>query len=168
MPLIVLTNFSRPLVPSTSQLKVNQENIQIHDRIAEIGGSGAAVFAVTVDGWGACMKELNIDGVDPIILEAFVSEIEVLESLPYHKNVVRYLFHTRSDSKLRLFMTRYATSLTNVLKTRYKEHRYFSCAEFVKLALDIVKGLEVIHTQSIMHRDLKYVFQYFISNVKQE
>jgi hypothetical protein len=47
---------------------VDSSNIQIHDRIAEIGGSGAAVFAVTVDGWGACMKELNVEGVDPIVL----------------------------------------------------------------------------------------------------
>ena len=45
-------------------LQIDTNNIHIQERIAQVGGSGASIIAVTIDGWGACMKELDISEVD--------------------------------------------------------------------------------------------------------
>lgn len=36
----------------------------------------------------------------------FEGEIELLERLPFHNNICRYLFHDKRNNKLRLFMTK--------------------------------------------------------------
>jgi len=135
------------------KIQINTSNIQINERLADMGGSGAIVSACTVDGFSCVMKELNIKGVDKITMESFMSEVTLLESLPYHKNLARYLFHAISDNKLRLFTTRYAMNLTQSLIQR--EDRYFLFEEIIKFSLDIVRGLEVLHEYNIIHRDLK-------------
>lgn len=38
----------------------------------------------------------------------FEGEIELLERLPFHNNICRYLFHDKRNNKLRLFMTKCA------------------------------------------------------------
>jgi hypothetical protein len=48
------------------------------------------------------MKELDIKGMDNTAIESFTSEICLLESIPYHKNLVRYLYHYGDESKIRV------------------------------------------------------------------
>lgn len=97
-------------------LRVNTRHIVVNEKLASPGGSGANVYVCTVDGitllwtidsflgWQCVLKE--IDFVDPEDASHIEKEIQILESLPYHKNLVRYLFHEVTKSRIRLFMTR--------------------------------------------------------------
>ncbi|KAL6073494.1 Ribonuclease inhibitor [Balamuthia mandrillaris] len=150
----------KKLLVRRKKLAIDLTNIQVHEKLAETGGSSASVYACTVDGWQCAMKELDLTHMDPIIKEAFCNEILLLEDLPFHANICRYLFHDLHTNKLRLFMTRYATSLGALIREKRKSVEKgaalrFSSEQIIRYALDLVKGLDFLHKHNIMHRDLK-------------
>lgn len=136
---------------------VDSGRIQINEKLAETGGSSASVFACIVDGWACAMKELDLQGVSETAIKGFETEIEVLEALPHHPNIIRYLFHQKKGTKLRLYMTRYATSLGKVIVERARQNgaEHFSSVEILKWCMDIATGLEFLKNHNIIHRDLK-------------
>ncbi len=83
--------------------------MEINEKIYDAGGSGASVYLCEVDGWSCVMKEVIVQG-EGFSTEGFEQEITLLESLPHHKNLVRYLFHVKTHSSIRLFMTRYRST----------------------------------------------------------
>jgi len=133
--------------------KINLKDIQLGEMLDK-GGSGAVIYYAYVDGWQCVCKEMNLDE-NSTSLEYFEKEITLLENLPYHKNIVRYLFHETFGKKLRLFMTRYRSSLLYVLYEREQQKHYLSPDEARRVSLEIIRGLEFLHRHSIMHRDLK-------------
>jgi hypothetical protein len=102
-------------------LKINTKNYKILERLYS-AGSGAQLYSCLVDGWQCAMKELVVDPSlpDHVIL-SFETEIAIAERLPYHPNVTRYLFHENTGVKLRLFMTKYNSSLRQVVRHRRLE-----------------------------------------------
>jgi hypothetical protein len=71
-----------------------------------------------VDGWECAVKELKIAQAKQSDVDAFSAEIFMLESLPPHKNLVRFLFHEKTSDRIRVFMRRYEGTLDLVLKAR--------------------------------------------------
>ena len=122
------------------------------------------VYSCMIDGWSCAMKEFELDEFEPLLLEGILREISLLESLPYHRNLVRYLFHQTTENKVRLFMAKYATNLTNILKRMRKEVKFFSEYEIVRHAADLIRGIDVLHQHNIMHRDLKVNTTYYKPN----
>eukprot|EP00027_Filamoeba_sp_ATCC50430_P018876 CAMPEP_0168578504 /NCGR_PEP_ID=MMETSP0413-20121227/21368_1 /TAXON_ID=136452 /ORGANISM="Filamoeba nolandi, Strain NC-AS-23-1" /LENGTH=350 /DNA_ID=CAMNT_0008612355 /DNA_START=1 /DNA_END=1050 /DNA_ORIENTATION=+ len=143
------------LVPSKST-EVDLSHVVVCERLSEgPGGSGAMVYSCLVDGWMCAMKEFSVHGVEGALVEGILTEISLLESLPYHRNLVRYLFHQATETRIRLFMTKYACNLTSYLKRMRKDNQHFSEHQIVKMAQDIVRGLDLLHQHNVMHRDLK-------------
>eukprot|EP01122_Echinamoeba_exundans_P001021 TRINITY_DN1096_c0_g1_i3.p2 TRINITY_DN1096_c0_g1~~TRINITY_DN1096_c0_g1_i3.p2 ORF type:complete len:464 (-),score=52.45 TRINITY_DN1096_c0_g1_i3:2149-3540(-) len=143
-----------------SKLKINLKNVQINEQLAEAGGSGAVIYNCLVDGWQCAMKEMNLRDVPEYSMKSFETEIELLERLPFHPNIVRYLFHERKGDKLRLFMTKYSTSLRRIIQRRKKEvedgrSEPFTALEIAKWSSSIAAGLEFLHKQHVVHRDMK-------------
>lgn len=66
--------------------KINLQNIQINEQVAESGEAG--LYSCLVDGWLCCMKEMELEGVNDNSLAAFDTEVVLLEKLPYHPNIV--------------------------------------------------------------------------------
>lgn len=64
------------------------------------------------------MKELKIANAKQADIDAFSAEIFMLESLPAHKNLVRFLFHEKTSDRIRVFMRRYEGTLDQHLKAR--------------------------------------------------
>ena len=106
------------------------------------------------------LKEFCFDKkIDKIILERFTKEIEMIETLS-HPNIVKYLNHTRKPTYLRLFMTRYESTLRQEIRVRESEVfqqicEPFSCREILFVLLNIARGLKYLHDNRILHRDLK-------------
>jgi len=122
------------------------------------GGSGAVVYEGLVDGWRCAIKQLEILDIDEC--NNFLAEIEMLENLPAHPNIVRYLHHDIKGQYLRLFVTQYHSSLRNVIKEKYKNVRdrtdiYFTVKEICVFGNEIIDGLSFLHEQRVLHRDLK-------------
>lgn len=78
---------------------------------------GHSLASSYVDGWQCVCKEMNPEGTPPVAVEYFEKEITLLENLPHHRNIVRYLFHDMHHGKIRLFMTRYRSSLLFIVRT---------------------------------------------------
>jgi len=136
-------------------VNVNTENIFIAEKLAPTGGSGATVYACYIDGWQCAMKEMDLSHASASDRENFEAEIKMTESLPPHKNVVRYLFHKKSSGVMRIFMTRYTGVLCQLINNKLAQASIFSLEEILKFSLDIIRGLEVLHSKQIIHRDIK-------------
>jgi serine/threonine protein kinase len=142
------------------KVKVNLGNVQINELTAAGNAMGTSLFSCLVDGWQCCMKEMSLEGVSEQEAKSFDTEIELLEKLPYHPNIARYLFHVKSDDRIRLFMTKYAVSLREVISTR-RAHvsagtmSYFYPGEVAKWMAQIASGVEFLHKNHVIHRNLK-------------
>jgi serine/threonine protein kinase len=112
------------------------------------------------------MKELDLEYMNNEGIAAFEGEIRVLELLPHHPNIVRYLFHENKNKKLRLFMTRYSTTLNHEIATRQPTR--FPVADIRRYGLDMVRGLEFLHSHQIIHRDLKSENIFVMLNERRE
>lgn len=140
---------------------IDLNNVQINEKIAETGGSNAGIFACHVDGWLCAMKELDVKQLSDSNIKAFESEIELLENLPYHLNICRYLFHEKTGDKIRLYITKYNCSLRHIVNkkkdelTNQKDFKTFSAKHITKWCVDIASGMAFLHKHQIMHRDLK-------------
>ena len=71
------------------------------------------------------MKELDIKFASALNLEllrSFEKECILIESIPYHPNVVRYLYHEhdQENGKLRIYMTKYSCTLRNIINLKVK------------------------------------------------
>jgi len=152
-----------PLQPT--QRKISMKNVELNERLAADGGSGASVYVCTIDdSWQCVVKELNLSGIGSDVVAKFESEILLLESLPKHRNLVRYLFHDRTKTTFRLFMTRYHSTLANHLSKLSPNHQEEGEGNFppplsfqtcVQIGLDVATGVNILHQTNIVHRDLK-------------
>jgi len=135
-----------------SKLSISLTNWQKGTQLSHRGGSNAIVYTAFIDGWSCAVKEVCIE--HPSDAEAMTNEINILERLPPHHNVVRYLFHTLTDNILRLFMTRYDTSLRSYLGT-LRERKTPPKPRVLKSILnDMISGLAHLHKHNIIHRGL--------------
>jgi serine/threonine protein kinase len=142
------------------KIKVNLGNLQINELTSIGNGMGTAIFSCSVDGWQCCMKEMSLEGVSEAEIKAFDTEVELLEKLPYHPNIARYLFHEKTDNRVRLFMSKYAASLRDVINTRRASvsagtASYFYPGEIAKWSAQIASGVEFLHKHHVIHRNLK-------------
>jgi PAS domain S-box-containing protein len=136
---------------SKSLLTLNLDNIIVQERMSSGGGSSAAVYVCSIDGWRCAMKELQVERCSSSTVAKFLSEIELVESLPSHPHICRYLGHDRRGDTIRLFMTRYSTTLSSHLSRSPKPMP----ATVAKWMSNLVAGLRFLHERSIIHRDLK-------------
>lgn len=139
---------------SGKELSLDTSKIEIQEKIG-VGGSGMVVYSAIVDGWKCAVKELDLSNAKEKEIELFESEVSVMERLPFHKNIERILFHTRSNNTLRIFMTQYKETLGMKLSSLQTQKKYFSLEKIIKLSLDILKGLMFLHEREIIHRDIK-------------
>ena len=79
-------------------------------------------------------------------------EIEVLESLPYHPNVVQYMFHRQEGDNFQIFLKEYDSSLDHVIEKRRAACDPFSLATVIDILLDVALGLDFLHSHNIVHR----------------
>merc|ERR1712054_352330 len=132
--------------------EIDMNAVILRKRLADTGGSMAGVFAVSVDGFLCAMKEFNIESAFPEDISRLENEAKILESLPPHPNIVRYICHTRSQKVLRLFMSIYDGTLRSVLDKHSSRGAFLSSAYLHSCMLQVALGLEFLHKHSVIHR----------------
>eukprot|EP01095_Lingulamoeba_sp_RSL-Kostka_P000593 TRINITY_DN1086_c0_g1_i1.p1 TRINITY_DN1086_c0_g1~~TRINITY_DN1086_c0_g1_i1.p1 ORF type:complete len:777 (+),score=195.33 TRINITY_DN1086_c0_g1_i1:63-2333(+) len=138
----------------TISINLDLKHLMINERLG-CGGSGSIINSCNIDGWNCAMKEINIKHSTPQEIRGFEQEINLLETLPYHPNICRYLFHEKNSSSLRLFMTKYNCSLKSYLQQIKSENKKLTKDQIFSYSLSILKGISFLHTNNIIHRDLK-------------
>ena len=135
---------------------VNWDNLIIGETLSKISaGSGTSIHVCYVDGFQCCMKELNFMVATAQQKRMIRGEIELLESLEPHRNVIRYLHHEEGKTYIRLFLTMYSATLSDLLKKRKDANSPLSAIDicfYCRLCLD---GLQFLHGHGIIHRDIK-------------
>ena len=124
-------------------------------KIKAIGkGSSSSVYSCYVDGYICAMKEVE--------QEEAKSELETLQHIPKHPNLVRYLSHRYSQGTLQLFLQQYSGTLQEIIDERKQSNNAFSTLEILEILLDISKGLRALHRKKIIHRGISIHFKNFI------
>lgn len=143
------------------------ENIVVQERISAGGGSSAAIYVCSIDGWRCVMKELVLERCNDASIAAFEHEIQLVERLPYHPNICRYLAHEHRGDTMRLYMTHYSATLATYLAKANSTHP-FPSTSVARWLRDLVSGLRFLHERQIIHRDLKSENVFVVYNERNE
>lgn len=140
------------------------------------GGSGCKVYSAKIEGFVCCVKELPIDLAEEDT-KAFEQEITILKNLPKSSHLIRYLGFQNDGTMLQLYMTlcgenvissillltnvsRYDGTLHDLIQNQF-EQGPFTEQEVIRMACHVLKALVALHTDRLMHRDVKSSNIYF-------
>jgi serine/threonine protein kinase len=118
------------------------------------GGMGTVYLAARADGYfekEVAIKLLNSGTDTEDLARRFDSECQVLARLD-HPNIARLLDAGSTDDGRKYFVMEY---IVGVPVTRFLEEKDASISARLKLFLEICSAVEVAHTHSVVHRDLK-------------
>ncbi|DBA05400.1 TPA: hypothetical protein N0F65_007562 [Lagenidium giganteum] len=111
---------------------------------------------VVATGEQVCMKEVDLEFLTPAERTNCLSEVEFLRSLPAHRNILAFhdAFWASPDKSLML-VTEYADD-GDLDRYLHKRHSHgLPVPEALKIFHQIALGVEFLHRQHILHRDLK-------------
>jgi len=120
-------------------------------------GSGATskVYSCSVNGWICAMKEVEIKKEDLTHPQNISKEIEVLNALPKHENLIQFMSYKRTEETFQIFLQQYHSSLDEIIAQRKANNNPFTPIEIVTILCDVISGLLMLHTNNIIHRDIK-------------
>lgn len=136
-------------------IDVKRDTVEFHERLGG-GGSGANVYRCTVKGLSFAAKVMDLTYAQAADIEPMMKEIAIMTDLR-HDNIVRYIGSDCNMAKkeVRLFIELYSGTLRDVIESRTVQGRRFTKREIVDWAFQVSKGLNYLHSKSIIHRDLK-------------
>jgi serine/threonine protein kinase len=107
----------------------------------------------TTNGDVVAIKQIALGGVTPENLQSVMGEIELLKTLN-HKNIVKYLGSFKTRTHLYIILEYMENgSLASVIKP----NRYGVLSEALAAAYigQVLQGLQYLHDQGVVHRDIK-------------
>ena len=140
-------------IPGYLRLDLQQE-IQIGVEIG-VGGT-ASVFKGTLINpqrsaklGGVTKVAVKMPKISHEDVEAFMYEVAIMSSIPHSSNLVTFVGY--SETPHAIIMKYYQYNLRNMLNSNETNFPAMN----MKLALDIAKGMNMIHSCGILHLDLK-------------
>lgn len=103
-----------------------------------------------------CVKEMKIcKGENDERVTDFLTEIELLQSLPTNSHLVEYIGFEKLDGCVRLFMGIYDGSLHDIIKYYKHNSLIFTLQQIYHVCGHVLGALQIMHSRKMMHRDIK-------------
>ena len=132
------------------------DTIEIGDQIGE-GGFGAVYKGYSIKLEDIALKKMRFD-MSNKDFDDFQHEVNLLSSLK-SKYIINLWGITISDANERYMVMEYMPNKSLYDYLRYIENNnlidQFQWEKRLKISLDITRGLDALHSQKIVHRDLK-------------
>lgn len=119
------------------------------------GAFGTVYRATNSEGEYVAVKTISFSEADPNVmkcLQLLQRELRTLRKVGDHPNIIQYYKSTRAQTSVHMFME-YCSG--GSLKARYSQEGAFSTSLAGKYTSNIVNGLNCLHEQDIVHRDIK-------------
>lgn len=151
------TSNSHSAVEKASAAKAKPGEWEIDRRLLKIGeriasGSCGDLYHAVYLGQDVAVKILKSEHLNEGLEEEFSQEVAILREVQ-HENVVRFIGACTKSPHL-CIVTEYMPggSLYDYL---HKNHNGVKLSQLLKFAIDVSKGMEYLHQNKIIHRDLK-------------
>ncbi|XP_021283761.1 serine/threonine-protein kinase STY46-like isoform X3 [Herrania umbratica] len=130
--------------------EIDRRLLKIGERIAS--GSCGDLYRGIYLGQDVAVKILRSEHLNDALEDEFAQEVAILREVQ-HKNVVRFIGACTKSPNL-CIVTEYMPggSLYDYL---HKNHNVLKLSQLLKFAIDVCKGMEYLHQNHIIHRDLK-------------
>jgi len=136
---------------SSQFLILEEQNVTALSKISEV-----VSYAVVVSGWRCYMKEYFCHANDSTSTKKLLFEISLLENLPYHPNIIQYLYHEQREQSIQIFYASHGDSLRNFLQeyADENENSKLSLATIKAILLALCSGLSHLHSYRVVHNNL--------------
>lgn len=130
--------------------EIDRRLLKIGERIAS--GSCGDLYRGIYLGQDVAVKTLRSEHLNEALEDEFAQEVAILREVQ-HRNVVRFIGACTKSPHLSI-ITEYMPG-GSLYEYLHKNRIILELPQLVKFAIDVCKGMEYLHQNDIIHRDLK-------------
>jgi tRNA A-37 threonylcarbamoyl transferase component Bud32 len=135
---------------NTDEWEINFKALAFQDKVAS--GTYGDLYRGTYFGEDVAIKVLKSDRLNENMEKEFAHEVYIMRKIR-HKNIVRFLGACTKPKTL-CIVTEFMKN-GSVYDFLHKRKGSFKLSSLLKAAVDISKGMDYLHQNRIIHRDLK-------------
>ncbi|XP_057529682.1 serine/threonine-protein kinase STY8-like [Amaranthus tricolor] len=134
----------------TSEVEIDESLLKVGHKVAS--GSHGDLYKGTYCDHEVAIKVLKSAHANSDVVKDFFQEIKIMRKLQ-HKNVVQFMGACTKPPKL--FLVTEFMPKGNLYDFMHKRKGVFKIQSLLRAAIDVSMGMEYLHQNNIVHRDLK-------------